>query len=125
VICLHWLSHALLTLGYPSQARARSGEALAAARPLAHPNSMSQALVSDCTLHQLLRDRREAQEQAAALIALATEHGFPLWLAAGVVVRGWALADGGRVEEGIAVMRRGLADYQGERMRSGASIRTG
>jgi predicted ATPase len=112
VICLHWLSHALLTLGYPSQARARSGEAIAAARPLAHPNTMSQALVSDCTLHQLLRDRREAQEQAVALIALATEHGFPLWLAAGVVVRGWALADGGRVEEGIAVMRRGLADYR-------------
>src|SRR3954471_3449146 len=64
VICLHWLSHALLTLGYPSQARARSGEGIAAARPLAHPNTMSQALVSDCTLHQLLRDRREAQEQA-------------------------------------------------------------
>ena len=112
VICLHWLSHALLTLGYPSQARARSGEAIAAARPLAHPNTMSQALVSDCTLHQLLRDRREAQEQAVALIALATEHGFPLWLTVGVVVRGWALADGGRVEEGIAVMRRGLADYR-------------
>ena len=112
VICLHWLSHALLTLGYPSQARARSGEALAAARALAHPNTMSQAFLCDCTLHQLLRDRREAQEQAVALIALATEHGFPLWLAAGVVVRGWALADGGQAEAGIAVIRRGLADYQ-------------
>ena len=66
----------------------------------------------DCTLHQLLRDRREAQEQAVALIALATEHGFPLWSAAGVVVRGWALADGGQAEEGIAVIRRGMADYQ-------------
>jgi predicted ATPase len=112
VICLHWLSHALLTLGYPSQARARSGEALASARELAHPNTMAQALLCDCTLHQLLRSGREAQEQAVALIALATEHEFPLWSAAGVVVRGWALADGGQAEEGIAVIRRGMADYQ-------------
>jgi predicted ATPase len=73
---------------------------------------MAQALLCDCTLHQLLRDGRKAQDQAEALIALATEHGFPLWLAAGVVVQGWALADNGRAEDGIAVIRRGLADYQ-------------
>ena len=37
---------------------------------------------------------------------------MPLWSAAGVVVRGWALADGGRAEHGIAVIRQGLADYR-------------
>src|SRR5215213_4153515 len=112
VVCFLWLAQALLVLGYPEQARVRQGEALASARELAHPNTTAQALFYDSTLHQLLGDRHKAQEQAVALIALATEHGFPLWLAAGVVVRGWALADGGRVEEGIAVMRRGLADYR-------------
>jgi predicted ATPase len=112
VICLHWLSHALLMLGYPGQARARSNEALAFARELAHPNTMAQALFCDWTLHQLLRDRREAQDQAEALIALTTEHGLPLWLAAGVVVRGWTLAARGRAEDGIAVIRLGLADYR-------------
>ena len=112
VVCLLWLSQALLALGYPEQARVRQGEALASARELAHPNTIAQALFCDWTLHQLLRDGREAQEQAEALIALATEHGLPLWLAAGVVVRGWALADGGRAEDGIAVIRQGLADYR-------------
>ena len=112
VVCLLWLSQALLILGYPEQARVRQREALAFARELAHPNTIAQALFCDWTLHQLLRDRREAQEQAEALIALATEHGLPLWLAAGVVVRGWALADGGRAEQGIAVIRLGLADYR-------------
>ena len=112
VVCLLWLSQALLALGYPEQARVRQGEALAFARELAHPNTIAQTLFCDWTLHQLLRDGQEAQEQAEALIALATEHGLPLWSAAGVVVRGWALADGGRAEHGIAVIRQGLADYR-------------
>ena len=112
VVCLLWLAQTLLALGYPEQARVRQSEALASARELAHPNTTVQALFCDWTLHQLLHDRQEAQEQAEALIALATEQGFPLWLTAGVVVRGWALAVGGRAEDGIAVIRRGLADYR-------------
>jgi predicted ATPase len=112
VVCLHWLAHSLLILGYPGQATARSNEALACARELAHPNSIAQALFCDWTLHQLLRDGREAHEQAEALIAVTTEHGLPLWLAAGVLFQGWALAANGRGKDGIAVMRRGLADYR-------------
>jgi predicted ATPase len=112
VVCLLWLSQALLALGYPEQAQVRQGEALATARELAHPNTIAQALFCDWTLHQLLRDARAAQAQAEALIALTTEQGLPLWLAAGVVIRGWALAAGGRAEDGIPVIRRGLADYR-------------
>jgi predicted ATPase len=37
---------------------------------------------------------------------------LPLWLATGVVVRGWALTASGQTKEGIAVIRLGLADYQ-------------
>jgi predicted ATPase/class 3 adenylate cyclase len=112
VVCFLWLAQALLVLGYPEQARVRQGEALASARELAHPNTTAQALFYDSTLHQLLGDRHKAQEQAEALIALATEQGLPLWLTAGEVVRGWALAADGRAEEGIAVICRGLADYR-------------
>ena len=112
VVCFLWLAQALLVLGYPEQARVRQGEALASARELAHPNTTAQALFYDSTLHQLLHERQEAQEQAEALIALATEQGLPLWLATGMVVRGWALAADGRAEDGIAVILRGLADYR-------------
>jgi hypothetical protein len=73
----------------------RQSEALATARELAHPNTIAQALFCDWTLHQLLRDGRADQAQAEALIALTAKQGLPLWLAAGVVTRGWALAAGG------------------------------
>ena len=109
---LSWLSLVLVVLGYPEQALAQNGEALAYARELAHPSTTAAALAPmGCILHQLLRDRRNAREQAEAAIALAGEQGFPHYLAAGTVVRGWALADAGRAEEGIAEIRRGLADY--------------
>jgi predicted ATPase len=49
VVCLLWLSHALLALGYPEQALVRQGEALASARELAHPNTIAQAVFCDWT----------------------------------------------------------------------------
>ena len=39
-------------------------------------------------------------------MALSTEQGFPYWLAFGTMVQGWALAEQGQVEEGIAQMRQ-------------------
>jgi predicted ATPase len=42
---------------------------------------------------------------------LASEHGYPLYRAAGTIVRGWALAVEGFAEEGVAEIRRGAADY--------------
>ena len=109
VICLTWLAQALLVLGYPEQARVRQGEALASARELAHPNTTAQALFYDSALHQLLGDRHEAQEQAEALSALATEQASAL-VPAGEVVRDGLSADG-RAEDGIAVST-GPADYR-------------
>jgi predicted ATPase len=111
VMCLSWLSHVLAILGYPDQALARDGEVPAHARELAHHNTAAVALAWSCIFHQLLRNRTRAREQAEAVIGLATEQGFPLYLAAGTVVRGWALAGSGRAAEGIAEIRRGLAAY--------------
>jgi predicted ATPase len=42
---------------------------------------------------------------------VSTEQGFASWLAPGTIVRGWALAQQGQGEEGIAQMRQGLAAY--------------
>ena len=45
-------------------------------------------------------------------MALSSEQGFAHWLAQGTIVRGWALAEQGQEEEGIAQMRQGLAAHQ-------------
>jgi predicted ATPase len=111
-MCLIWLSHVLLALGYPEQARTRAGEAIAHARDLAHPPTLAEVLDRGCTLHPFLRDRNATREWADALVALATEHGFPLWLTMGRAAQGWALADAGQSEEGLARIRRSVAEYR-------------
>src|SRR5262249_48278686 len=55
---------------------------------------------------------KATQEQADTLIALSNEHGFTLREVAGMAFRGWALAEQGREEEGIAQTRQGLAAIQ-------------
>jgi predicted ATPase len=112
VVCLHWLSQALLVLGYPDQAQARRAEVLAFARELAHPNTAAQALACGCIVPQLLQDRQDAQAQAETLVALATEQGFPLWRSTGEVIRGWTHAYDCQPQRGIAVISQGLADYR-------------
>jgi predicted ATPase len=111
VMSLSWLSHLLLLLGHPEQGLVRDGEVPAYVSELAHPNTTAVALAWGCIFRQLLRDGQNAWMQAEAAIELATEQGFPLYLAAGTMVRGWALSDGGQPEDGIAEMRRGLAAY--------------
>ncbi|HKA52919.1 MAG TPA: hypothetical protein VKJ47_04590, partial [Candidatus Binatia bacterium] len=51
-------------------------------------------------------EERLARERAEALIILATEHGFPWWLAWGKMVQGWVLTKQGQVQEGITQMHQ-------------------
>jgi predicted ATPase len=111
VVCLNWLSLALLSLGHPDQARARAEDAVAWARELAHPSSVAHALCGACFTYQRLGQRTEARAEAERLIRFAMEQGFPLWGSAGTAIHGWALADAGQTEEGIEAIRRGLAEY--------------
>ncbi|WP_042877566.1 adenylate/guanylate cyclase domain-containing protein [Cupriavidus necator] len=101
----------LWTLGYPDQASKNAQAALALARKLSHPFSLAHTLCLGAELHQFRRDPRLTQEYAEAAIALSTEQGFPLWLAWTTVLRGWALAEQGQHQEGIAQMHQGLAAY--------------
>src|SRR5262249_43360975 len=55
------------------------------------------------------RDVSAVHEQADAAVALSTEQGFPLWVAWGTSVRGWALAMQGQDEEGLVQVRQGTA----------------
>jgi predicted ATPase len=112
VACLSYTAYTLWCLGYPDQALQRSQAALTLARELSHPFSLAFALHHAARLHQLRREVQAAQERAEAVIALTTEQGFSLYLVAGTIWRGWALAAQGQGEEGISQIRQGLAAWQ-------------
>jgi class 3 adenylate cyclase/predicted ATPase len=112
VVCLSYGALALWHVGHPEQAYNRSCEALALARNLSHHHSLALALVFAAWLHQFRREPQAAREHAEAAIAICSEQGFPLFMSMGTILRGWALGQEGRGEEGVAQMRRGLADLR-------------
>jgi predicted ATPase len=46
------------------------------------------------------------------MLRLANEQELPYWLVEGTMLRGWALAEQGREEEGITQMRQGLTAWR-------------
>jgi predicted ATPase len=50
---------------------------------------------------------------AEEVLAIAIEHGFPVWLGVGNVIRGWCLGAMGQSTDGILLMRQGLAVFSG------------
>ncbi|MCP3395529.1 AAA family ATPase [Bradyrhizobium sp. CCGB12] len=112
VAALSSLSWTLFALGYPEQARARSREALDAARELAHLNTMAYALLFACFFEQYRLAWREAKDRAEALIALSNEQGFPHFLAPATVIRGWVLTQSGEAEMGLTQLREGLPAWR-------------
>jgi TOMM system kinase/cyclase fusion protein len=112
VLCLCYVGRVLWALGYADQALGRIHEALALAQELSHPHSLAIALWFAAVVHQHRREAQAVQERAEAAIRLATEQGFPSWLAWGSALRGWALAGQGQEEEGIAQVRWGLVAWQ-------------
>jgi tetratricopeptide (TPR) repeat protein len=102
-------SHALWHSGCSDQALALSRQALGLAEALADPFSRAIALAYDAMLHQFIGTRDAVEEQAAAAIAVSIRYGFPYYLAWGTILHGWAVAERGQVELGIAQIRDGLA----------------
>jgi class 3 adenylate cyclase/predicted ATPase len=119
-VCQLFVAQALWYLGYPDQALEKSNEGLVLAQELSRPISMAYILFLVSWLHQLCRDVQTALERAETVVALCTKKGFPFFLGWATMFRGWAMAlqssmsvEGKRqVEEGIAQMMQGMADYR-------------
>jgi class 3 adenylate cyclase/predicted ATPase len=111
VIAQASLAIGLLCLGFPEQSLARSNAATAEARRRSHPMSLAVSL-SDCALLlSLAADNTALEERADELIAVATEHDFPLWSAQGTIYRGWAKVKNGDLAKGMQVLRCGVNAY--------------
>jgi class 3 adenylate cyclase/tetratricopeptide (TPR) repeat protein len=111
VTSLSALALGLYALGYPAQALAKSHEALARAREQPRPRGLAFAEVMAARFHQLRQDVGLTQQWAEAALSLSTEHGFRFYGVQGSILRGWALAEQGQTEEGIAQICHGLAAY--------------
>ncbi|AGW95673.1 hypothetical protein N234_37045 [Ralstonia pickettii DTP0602] len=112
VLALAIVTMDLWLLGYPDQALKRSQEALALAQTLSHPPASATALIYATELRLHRGETQPMRELAEALLALATEHGFPFWLAYGTILSGWALVAQGRTAEGIERMQQGLSAFR-------------
>ena len=52
------------------------------------------------------------QERAETAIRLATDQGFPFWMAIGSLLSGWALVQQGQTKEGIEQMHQTLTAHR-------------
>lgn len=106
------LSWILWYLGFPDQASAHSHEALELARSVGDPLTLALGLAFAAQFHQYRRETHRTRELSETAVMLSEEHGYPLYLAWGVILRGWSLAEEGSHEEGIAQIREGLTAHE-------------
>ena len=106
--CLAVAANTLWCLGYPAQARRRCQEALVLAQEINHPYSLAVPQHFVLLLSQRRREVAAVQTQAAALLSLATSHGFPLFMGFGTYWHGWALAMQSQGEKGLPQIHQGM-----------------
>jgi predicted ATPase len=110
VTCASYLCLALWHQGCQTEALRYGQQATAHARSLGHINTQCLALAfTGGFFHNLCGTGEAALSAAEELLALASEHGLPLWTATGTVVMGRALVQLGRERDGIAQMQVGMA----------------
>jgi tetratricopeptide (TPR) repeat protein len=103
------LARMLLYLGYPDQSQRVMSEAIAKAERLRFPVAVANTLALAAYMEAFHHNVQTTLEFAAATARQAEEHGLPYYSAVAMMLRGWALAMQNQEEEGIALIRQGLA----------------
>jgi class 3 adenylate cyclase/predicted ATPase len=101
--------------GFPQQGVKLAAEAVMLARSLSHPYSLANAMWHSAIVLQVGRQRQSCRDLSSELLELSQEHDFPMMRGAGMFFLGWATADGGELERGIALMEEGLALFSAVR----------
>ncbi|MCE7979581.1 MAG: 6-hydroxy-D-nicotine oxidase [Caldilinea sp. CFX5] len=109
--CREIAARVLWLLGYPAQARQVGQEALQLGYQLNHPLSLVFILINMASMHVLYREADRVAELTAAAITIALERKIPHELAEALLLHGWALAMQGQVEQGIAQLQQGIAEW--------------
>ena len=93
-------------------------EALSVARQHAYTRSLVGLYA--CEAEWVAGSPQVAQPRAEEMVALSSEHGFPLFLGLGVIFRGWSLTALEQTQEGITLLAKGLSIVRA----TGAGIQT-
>jgi predicted ATPase len=107
--CLFYLGFTLWLQGRPDQALKRIRDVLDLAQGLSSVFSLTAGFSAAALIHQLRGEEQAGYERAEAGLSLATQHGYPHWIAMGTLLRGWALAQQGQRDTALAEMHQGLA----------------
>ena len=102
----------LWSLGYPMQAEGRLAEAARIGKDRSHPFSDAVLLHFKTMLYQHQDETEKVETTATQMLQICQEHGFSLWEAAATVMKGWALTELNHSEEGIAMIRKGIAAWE-------------
>jgi predicted ATPase len=95
-------------LGYPEQALRICADARRCADASQNPFSEAMARTISLRVHQLRGEAAVVAAQANVAIALSEEHEFVHYRAMALILRGWASAQQGEFEKGVAEIREGL-----------------
>jgi predicted ATPase len=109
VFCLAKIAWLLALLGHFDRASTKLVEALALGHQQCHEFSLAVALMNVPPVYAPRGEWAALQQASEAAIAICTERGFGSILAQATIHRGHALAQQRQIEEGIGLMRRGLA----------------
>jgi predicted ATPase len=112
VACHVYAAWTLWLLGYPDRALTHIHDALALATEFNHPFTYAFARLTACLLGQFLQEAQKIVDHAEADVHFSAEQGFPVWLAANIVIQGWAITAQKQQEEGVMQMHKGLADWR-------------
>lgn len=98
----------LWLLGYPDQALRICSEARHYADSSQHPFSGAIARTISLRVHQFRGEVAAVADQASTAITLCEAHDFVHYLAMAMILHGWAYAQQGEFEKGIAEIQEGL-----------------
>jgi predicted ATPase len=99
-------------LGCPDRAPGLVQAEVDLTHELGHRPSVAFALATSLIYYHYARDVARVLETAEQLLALVYQEGFEIWSGWAMILRGWAMTERGRVDEGIADLCQGLAMWQ-------------
>jgi class 3 adenylate cyclase/predicted ATPase len=111
--CADFGSWAVWLDGRSDESHRRYGEANRLAEELGHPLSLASGLVHASLLYSMAGDVETTMDYADKTILVCEEVGIPARLVEAFIMKGWALAENGDIDEGIELTQIGMDGWRG------------